>query len=347
MNAGNQDTKPNPDSQCPGASVPRRRIPMEVLDEILSHSESPHGLVGPDGILQELIGGLVSRAMEGELSHHLGYSPGESPPSEQRNRRNGHSRKRLRTQHGPVDIEVPRDRDGSFSPQLVKPHQRSFCGFDEQILSLYARGMSTRDIRRHVAELYKVDISAELVSRVTDAVTDELSAWRSRPLERVYLVVYIDALVVKTRDKSGVRNKSVYQALGIKTDGSKEALGLWMQATEGAKYWLSILSELKERGVQDIFILCADGLKGLPEACEAAFPDAIFQTCIVHLIRSSTRYVAWKERKAVCRDLRAIYTAPTADDAELVLEAFDELWGDKYPMIAKAWRKRWSECLHR
>lgn len=301
------------------------------------------GVTGPEGLLKELTRRLVNRAMEGELTHHLGYEPGEEPPAEQDNRRNGKGRKRVRTGQGPIEVEVPRDRDGSFEPQLIAKHQRQFDGFDDKILSMYARGMSTREIRDHLEEIYGVEVSPDLISRVTDGVIEELTAWQSRPLERVYLVAYLDALVVKVRDKSGVRNQSIYLVVGVQVDGTKDVLGMWIQATEGAKFWLTILSELRQRGVQDILVLCADGLTGLPEAIEAAFPQAIFQTCIVHMIRSSTRFVPWKDRKRVCGDLKAIYTADSAEAAEAALDAFESQWGERFPMVAPAWRRRWDE----
>jgi putative transposase len=314
----------------------------ELLDELLADC-NPSEVAGPDGMLQSLIGALVGRAMKGEMTHHLGYGPGEAPPEQQSNRRNGTGSKTLRTGHGPISIEVPRDRESSFEPQIVKKHDRDFDGFDDKILSMYARGMSVRDIRAHIAEIYRVDISTELVSRVTDEVIEELQAWQSRPLEPVYLVVYVDALVVKIRDKSGVRNKSVYLAVGVLGDGSKDVLGMWVQQTEGAKYWLTILSELRQRGVEDILVLCADGLSGMAEAVEASFPSAVFQTCIVHMVRSSVRFVPWKERKAVCADLRAIYTADSEEAAEAELSRFEEVWGERFPMIGPAWRRRWAE----
>ena len=315
----------------------------ELMDELLAGYKEPSDLTGPDGMLQGLIGALVSRAMEAEMTEHLGYERGANAPEGETNRRNGKGQKTLRTGHGPVEVEVPRDRESSFEPQIVGKHDRAFNGFDDKIISMYARGMSTREIRDHLAELYGVEVSAELVSRVTDEVIDELRAWQSRPLERVYLVVYIDALVLKIRDKAGVRNKSVYLAVGVKVDGTKEVLGMWIEATEGAKYWLTILTELRQRGVEDILVLCADGLTGLPEAVEAAFPKAVFQTCIVHLVRSSVRFVPWKERRAVCGDLRLIYTADSAEAAEAALDAFEAKWGQRYPMIAPAWRRRWDE----
>ena len=315
----------------------------ELLDELLEEYGGSPGVTGPDGLLKELTRAVVNRAMNAELTHHLGYESGQTPPSDQSNRRNGKGTKTLRTEQGPVEIDVPRDRDGTFEPQLVPKHQRQFDGFDDKILSMYARGMTTREIRAHLEEIYGVAVSPDLISRVTDAVVDELTAWQGRPLERVYLVAYLDALVIKVRDKSGVQNKSVYIVVGVKPDGSKDVLGLWMQATEGAKFWLTILTELRQRGVEDILVLCADGLTGMPEAVEAAFPQAIFQTCIVHMVRSSTRFVPWKDRKAVCADLRTVYNADSVDSAEAALDAFEDKWGSRFPMIAPAWRRRWDE----
>ena len=315
----------------------------ELLDELLEEYGGSPGVTGPDGLLKELTRAVVNRAMNAELTHHLGYESGQTPPSEQRNRRNGKGAKTVRTDQGPLEIDVPRDRDGTFEPQLVPKHQRHFDGFDDKILSMYARGMTTREIRAHLEEIYGVAVSPDLISRVTDAVVDELTAWQGRPLERVYLVAYLDALVIKVRDKSGVQNKSVYIVVGVKPDGSKDVLGLWMQATEGAKFWLTILTELRQRGVEDILVLCADGLTGMPEAVEAAFPQAIFQTCIVHMVRSSTRFVPWKDRKAVCADLRTVYNADSVDSAEAALDAFENKWGSRFPMIAPAWRRRWDE----
>lgn len=314
-----------------------------LLDDLLKEYGGSAGVTGPEGLLKQLTRAVINRAMGAELTHHLGYEEGEAPPDGQDNRRNGKTAKTVRTGQGPVDIEVPRDREGSFEPQLIPKHQRHFDGFDDKILSMYARGMTTREIRGHLEEIYGVEVSPDLISRVTDAVVEEMTAWQSRPLERVYLVAYLDALVIKVRDKSGVQNKSVYIVVGVRPDGSKDVLGLWLQATEGAKFWLTILSELRQRGVEDILVLCADGLTGLPEAVEAAFPRAIFQTCIVHMVRSSTRFVPWKDRKAVCADLRTVYNAASAEAAELALDGFEKTWGERFPMIATAWRRRWAE----
>jgi putative transposase len=319
------------------------RIRQELVDELLKDYKNPADLIGPNGLLKELMGALINRAMDAELTHHLGYEGGEPAAKGTTNRRNGKGRKRVRTDHGQVEIQVPRDREGTFEPRLVPKHQRHFNGFDDKIISMYARGMTVREIQAHLHEIYGVDVSPDLISRATDAVVDELRTWQSRPLEAVYPIVYLDALVVKTRQKGAVQNRSVYLAVGVSMDGQKDVLGMWIQATEGAKFWLAILDELKQRGVQDVFVLCADGLKGMSKAVEAAFPQAIFQTCIVHVIRSSTRFVPWKERKAVCVDLRAIYTAATVEDALVALDRFESLWGQRYPMVVTAWRSRWDE----
>jgi putative transposase len=324
-----------------GAGTPG--IPDELVDQLLKGYSKPEDLLGPGGLIKQLMGRLISRAMDAELTHHLGYERGQEPAETPGNRRNGKGRKTVRTDGGPVDIEVPRDRQGTFEPQIVGKHERHFDGFDGKIISMYARGMSVRDIRAHLEEIYGVEVSPDLISRVTDAVVDEMRAWQARPLDPVYLVVYLDALVLKIRDKGVVRNKAVYIAVGLGPDGRKDVLGLWIQNTEGAKFWLAILTELRQRGVQDILVLCADGLTGLPDAVEAGFPEAIFQTCIVHMVRSSTRFVPWKDRKAVCADLRKIYTAPSVDDATHALKAFESTWGRRFPMIAASWKSRWAE----
>ena len=320
-------------------------VPKEVLDQLLEGMGGQAALADPASLLRDLSAALVSRALESEMEHHLGYPPGDEPPEGQTNRRNGHGSKRLRTGHGEIDIRTPRDREGSFEPHLVPKHSRHFDGFDDKILALYARGMSVRDIRAHLEELYGVEVSADLISRVTDGVLDELRAWQSRPLEQVYCVVYLDALVVKIRSKGTVQNRAIYLAVGVPMDGQREVLGLWIQQTEGAKFWASILDELRRRGVEDIFVLCADGLAGMGQAIEAIFPRAIFQTCVVHVIRASTRFVPWKDRKRVCADLRAIYTANDAEAAEQALEVVEAQWNEKYPTVARSWRERWDDIV--
>ena len=334
----------SPDTQEPLADPrDKRPIPKELLDELLKGYRSPQDLLGEDGLFKRLTAALVNRAMEAELTHHLGYEPGQPAPEGQRNRRNGKGRKRVRTEQGPVEIDVPRDRDSSFEPRIVPKHQRHFNGFDDKIVSMYARGMSTREIQAHLQEIYGVEVSPDLVSTATAAVLDELQAWQHRPLEAVYPIVYLDALVVKIRDKGVVQNKAVYLVVGVDPDGVKTVLGMWIQNTEGAKFWLAILEELRQRGVQDIFVLCADGLSGLPEAVEAAFPRTIFQTCIVHMIRSSTRLVPWGERRELCADLKAVYSSVDEEQARLALDSFEAKWGRRFPSIGKAWRTRWAE----
>lgn len=320
-------------------------ISESVLDELLADYSRPEDLTGPDGLMIRLKKALIERAMSAELDHHLGYKEGEEPPEEQSNRRNGRGSKTLRTDDGPLEIQVARDRECSFEPQLVPKHQRHFNGFDDKILSMYARGMTVRDVQAHLLEIYGTEVSPELISTVTDGVVEELRAWQNRALEPVYMVVYLDALVVKIRDRGTVQNKAVYLAVGISNDGCRDVLGMWIQSTEGAKFWLSILSELKQRGVRDILVLCADGLAGMSQAVEATFPQTVFQTCIVHMVRSSTRFVPWKERKAVCADLRQVYTAADEEGAQHALEAFRATWGTRFPMIAKAWNERWDEVV--
>jgi putative transposase len=339
------DSETNEDVAKRSTRTSKESFSPELLDQLLKGYAKPEDLTGPEGLLKKLTGALVERAMDAELTHHLGYEAGDNPPEEQGNRRNGTSSKTLRTDHGPLPIEVPRDRQGTFEPQIVPKHQRHFNGFDDKILSMYARGMSVRDIRAHLDEIYGVSVDGDLISRVTDAVVEELRAWQNRPLEPLYLVVYLDALVVKIRDKGVVQNKAVYLVVGVGLDGSKDILGMWIQQTEGAKFWMTILTELRNRGVQDVLVLCADGLTGLPQAVSAVFPQTVFQTCIVHMVRSSTRYVSWKERKAVCADLRRVYTARTREAAEQALTDFEKRWEKQYPAIAAAWRKRWEEIV--
>jgi putative transposase len=325
------------------ANPERPAIRPELVEELLAAAGGPGGLTGPDGLLKKLTAALVNRALNAELSSHLGYESGEEIPDQQSNRRNGKRVKRVRTSQGQLEVEVPRDRDGSFEPKLIGKHERSFDGFDDQILSMYARGMSTRDIERHLREIYGVDVSPDLISRVTDAVLDQLHEWQARPLEALYPVVYIDALMVKIRDQGRVENKAVHVAVGVDQDGSRDVLGLWIARTEGAKYWSSVLADLKHRGVEDILILCADGLTGLQGAVEAIFPKTIFQTCVVHMIRSSTRYVSYKDLRALCRDLKGIYTAANEEAALDALDQVEKKWGDQYPHAIRAWRTRVDE----
>jgi putative transposase len=318
----------------------KRRIRKELLDELLAGYAKPEDLTGPDGLLKALTGALVERALAAELTDHLGHEPGERVLNG--NARNGTTPKTLTTEQGDIEIETPRDRNGTFEPVLVKKHQRRFTGFDDKILSMYARGMTVRDIQAHLTEMYGTEISPSLISTVTDAVVDEVAKWQARPLEAVWPIVYLDAIVMKVRDQGVVQNKHVYLALGISVEGKKEVLGLWMEPNEGAKFWLKVVTELRNRGVRDMFVVCCDGLKGFPEAIEAVFPKAIVQTCIVHLIRSSTRFVAWINRKALIADLRAVYAAQTEEAALAALGEFEKKWGARYPMVAQSWRSNWE-----
>ena len=299
----------------------------------------PEQITGPGGLLTRLAGRVIETALGGELSEHLGYPPGQAPPGGAGNVRNGSTPKTLQTDLGPVAIKTPRDRDGSFDPQLVAKRQTRLAGLDDKILGLYAGGMTVRDIEEHLVELYGTTaIKRDTISRVTDAVLADVQAWRTRPLDRVYPIAYFDALMVKVREDRSVRTRACYLAIGVSCEGEREVLGIWWQETEGAKFWLAVLNDLHHRGVEDVLVCCVDGLTGFPEAIEAVFPKAWVQTCIVHQIRSSMRFVAYQDRKKVARDLKPVYRAVNADAALAALEAFDEAWGEKYPMIAQSWR---------
>jgi putative transposase len=323
----------------------RERISDEVIDELLAGARSEEEIAGPGGLLAQLTKRLVERAMEVELTDHLGYEPHQEPPGGAGNTRNGTSPKTLITEHGQVDLDAPRDRDGSFQPRIVKKRQRRFQGFDDKILALYSRGLSTRDIEAHLEEIYGVKVGRELISKVTDAVMDDVRAWAGRPLEDVYPIVFLDALVLKIRESGTVQRRACYLALGVTVEGERDVLGLWFQETEGAKFWMQVLSDLKHRGVQDILICCVDGLKGFPEAIEAIFPKTTVQTCVVHLIRHSLKYVPRRERERVARDLKPIYTALDADAAHTELERFDEQWGARFPVITQAWLNAWEYVI--
>lgn len=317
----------------------------ELLDELLASMESPEDFTGPDGILNQLTGALVSRVMEAEMTEHLGYDKNDPKGRGSGNSRNGLGAKKVKTPKGEIDITVPRDRNGTFEPKLIGKRQTHFAGFDEEIISMYGRGMSVREIKAHLEKLYQVKVSPDLISRATDSIIDEVNAWRTRPLESVYPIVILDAIVLKVRDQGAVTNKAAYVAMGISVDGTKDVLGIWIDATEGAKFWLGILNELKKRGVEDILIACCDGLKGFPEAIETAFPKATVQTCIVHMIRASLRYVGWKERKAIARDIKPIYKAVNREAAEAALDAFDKTWGASYPQAVMTWRANWERVV--
>jgi putative transposase len=324
--------------------MPRRKppaIPDELLDQLLGASD-PRAALADGGLLDGLKKALAERALDAELDHHL--EGGE--PDGRANARNGYGGKTVLTGTGKLELQVPRDRLATFDPQLIAKYQRRFPGFDDKIVSMYARGMSTREIQGHLRELYGIEVSPDLVSAVTDAVLDEVAEWQNRPLEALYPLVFLDALRVKVRDEGTVRNKAVYVALGVRPDGAKEVLGLWIEQTEGAKFWLRVMNELKDRGVEDILIAVVDGLKGFPEAIAAVFPKAQVQACIVHLIRSSLDYVSYKDRKAVAAALKEVYRARTAEAGQAALEAFDAgPWGRKYPVIAQTWRRHWTEVI--
>jgi putative transposase len=323
----------------------RRQLPDEVVDELLAGARSEEEIVGPGGLLSQLTKRLVERALEVEITDHVGYERHQEPPGGTGNTRNGKSRKTITTEHGPVEIDTPRDRDGSFEPQLVRKRQRRFEGFDEKILALYSRGLSTRDIERYLRELYGVSVGRDLISRVTDGVMDDARAWQARPLDDVYPVVFLDCMVLKIKDGGSVQRRACYIAMAISMTGEREVLGLWFQETEGAKFWMQVLSELKHRGVQDILITCVDGLKGFPEAIEAVFPQTMVQTCIVHLIRASLRYVPRRDYDKVVKDLRPIYTAIDAEHAKAALEGFEQTWGERLPPVVQAWRDAWDHVI--
>jgi putative transposase len=318
----------------------------ELIEELLQGYSSPQDLLGEDGLFRELKKRLLERALGAELSEHLGYEKGDPAGCGSGNSRNGYSSKTVLGDDGAVEIAVPRDRNSTFEPQIIAKGQTRLDGFDDRIISLYARGLSVREIQGHLLELYGIEVSPDLISRVTDAVLEEVREWQNRPLDPVYPVVFFDALRVKIRDEGLVRNKAVHIALGVRADGSKEILGLWLEQNEGAKFWLRVMNELKNRGVEDVLIAVVDGLKGFPEAITAAFPQATVQTCIVHLLRHSLDFVSWKDRKLVAAALKDIYRAVDADAGDAALGAFEESpWGQKYPAIGQSWRRAWTEVV--
>ena len=316
-----------------------------LLDQLLKDYQKPEDLLGENGLLKQLTKAVLERAMQAELTHHLGYDKHDPKGNNSGNSRNGKSKKTLKGDFGNLPLEVPRDRNATFEPQIVPKGQTRFEGFDDKILSLYARGMTTRQIKQHLEEIYQVEISPSLISSVTDAITDEVKAWQSRPLDSVYPILYLDALVVKVRESSHIQNKAIHLIVGINTAGRKEVLGLWVTHNEGAKFWLQVLTDLKNRGVKDIFIACVDGLTGFPEAIETAFPKTEVQLCIVHQVRNSLKYVSWKWRKEVAEDLKLIYTAATVEEAELQLEAFARKWDEQLPTISRSWRQNWERLI--
>ena len=326
---------------APMATLPQ--IPTALLDQLVTGPMTPGAI---EDVMRGFKKALIERALGAEMSHHLGYSPGAAKPSEATNHRNGTSGKTVLTSDAALRIEVPRDREGSFEPQLVGKHERRFTGFDDKIIALYARGMTVREIQGFLAEMYAVDVSPDLISRVTDAVMSEVTAWQARPLEAMYPVVFFDALRVKIREDAVVRSKAVYLALGMLPDGSRDILGIWIENTEGAKFWMKVFNDLKTRGCNDILIAVTDGLKGMGEALGAVYPATTLQTCIVHLIRNSLDYASWKDRKALASAIKPIYTAPSAEAAEAELDAFEQgAWGRKFPTVVASWRRVWDKVI--
>ena len=323
------------------AALPR--IPSDWLDQVVT---GPMTAEAVENVMRGFKKAVIERALGAEMSHHLGYQPGTAKPEQSTNYRNGNSGKTVLTDDGPLRIEVPRDRDGSFDPQLIGKHERRFTGFDDKIVAMYARGMTVREIQGFLGEMYRVEVSPDFISSVTDAVMAEVSAWQARPLEMMYPVVFFDALRVKIREDAVVRSKSVYLALGVLPDGTRDILGLWIESTEGAKFWMKVFNDLKTRGCNDILIAVTDGLKGMGEALGVVYPATTLQTCIVHLMRNSLNYASWKDRKALAAAIRPIYTAPSAEAAEVELDAFEHgPWGQRFPTVVASWRRAWSNVI--
>ena len=320
-------------------------IREELLDELVKNYQRPEDILGENGLLKQLTKGILERCLQGEMTHHLGYAKHELKGKNTGNSRNGSYKKTVTGDQGEIPVNIPRDRDGSFEPVILPKGQTRFKGFDDKIISLYARGMTTRDIQSHLEEIYGVEVSPALISTVTETVEEEVKAWQNRPLDAVYPIVYMDAIRVKARHSGQIQNKAIYLALGITMEGTKEVLGMWAAETEGAKFWMQIVTELKNRGLKDIFIACVDGLKGFPEAIEAVYPETQVQLCMVHLVRHSLKYVSWKRRKEVAADLKAIYSAVTAQQASDNLEEFSRKWDKEYPTISVSWRNNWERVI--
>jgi len=324
--------------------TPLAPVPSEILDQFVGQGAISHEEL--DAAVRRFKKAIIERALGSELTHHLGYPPGGSKPDDTTNHRNGTGSKTVLTDDGPLGIDVPRDREGTFEPRFIPKHERRFTGFDDKILALYARGMTVREIQGFLAEMYAVEVSPDLISTVTDGIVAEVTAWQSRPLERMYPVVFFDALRVKIRDEATVRSKAIYLALAVLPDGHRDILGLWIEQTEGAKFWMKVFSDLKARGCQDILIAVTDGLKGMSEALAAVYPQTTLQTCIVHLIRHSMEFANWKERKPMAAALRPIYAAPSADAASAALDAFERgPWGQKFPTVVATWRRAWAQVI--
>jgi putative transposase len=323
----------------------KRDLLDELIREHLAEGKNPKELLEEGGLLKQLTKQLVQKCLEAEMDTHLGYEKNERAGKGSENRRNGYSKKNLKSEQGEINLGIPRDRAGEFEPQIVSKHQTRLAGLDSKVIALYARGMTVRDIQAQLEEMYGVEISPGLISNVTNSVMEDVTAWQTRPLDAVYPIVWFDALQVKIRHEQRVVNKAIYLALAVTTEGKKEILGIWISPNEGAKFWLSVFTELKNRGLQDILIACVDGLTGLDEALLAAFPHVMIQTCIVHMVRNSTKYVSYKERKILCADLKTIYQAPDEKQALQALDQFTKKWDTKYPMIAKSWKKNWDKII--
>ncbi len=317
-------------------------IRPELLDELLKDYKKPEDITGENGLLKQLTKAVLERALGAELTQHLGYEKHSAEGKNSGNSRNGSTGKTLKTDMGDLPLEIPRDRNGEFEPMIVKKGQRRFTGFDDKILSMYARGMTTRDIQGHLLDIYKIEVSAEFISAVTNEVLEEIKVWQNRPLEEVYPVVYFDAIWLKVRQEGHIVNKAAYLAIGLRMEGLKDVLGIWLEENEGAKFWLKVIGELQERGLQDILIACVDGLKGFPEAIESIYPNTQVQLCIVHMVRNSLKFVSYKDRKKVVTDLKKIYQATTEAEGKSALDEFGNLWDSRYPAISKSWRTNWG-----
>jgi len=328
-----------------GLTMTTKTRQQELIDELIKDYDGPASFWGKSGLFAQLKKGIIASTLDAEMDHHLGYTRHDPKGNHSGNSRNGRGQKKVVVDSDEIELAPPRDRNGTFEPKLIPKRERYFEGFNDKIVAMYARGMSVRDIQGCLLEMYQVDVSEGLISQATDAIQEEVKAWQNRPLDEIYPIVFLDCIVVKSRQDGKVANRSVYLALGVTMEGHKELLGIWIAQTEGAKFWLSVITELQNRGVKDIFIACVDGLKGFPEAIEAVFPQTQVQLCIVHLVRNSVRYVNWKDRKQLCADLKTIYAAATEEQAELALDAFSEKWDATYPMISQMWRRHWNHVI--
>jgi len=317
-------------------------IDNKVLDELLNEYKNPEDLMGENGIFKQLQQALIQRVLETEMTHHLGYEKNQKLDNHTSNHRNGKSNKKVHTGSGTMEIEIPRDRESSFDPLLIKKRETRFTGFDDKIIHFYARGLSVRDIQAELKDIYGISVSESLINDVTDGILEEVEAWRHRPLDSLYPIVFLDALVVKVKDSGQIKNKAVYLALGVNMEGQKELLGMWIQETEGAKFWLQVLNDLHNRGIKDILIVSIDGLNGFEQAISAVFPKTQIQHCVVHMIRNSLQYVSYKDRKELVSDLKEVYQATTEEAGRRQLDHFGEKWDKKYPLISKSWKKHWS-----